>query len=270
MNHEKLRELVHTGIDRRCAALTSTPYRVQRVLNMAQDAQITGGIITMKPRKTFISLIILACILLTSTVGMAWSLSRDYFADIALITLTSGDYESWSLEEKRYMMTIMGKYGLIPEAEAKALSHQSEKDIDAFMLNRYAFDSAPDDPGNISLTRIAWVEMGPYTDWDNETWVWYTKLMFEVGLWNETNDVDVYKTPGEEAIPPQEAVRLAEEYLISKGFNVESVHNAWHVWHYMTHASDTEMRNMTYCITFRFEDASEQYVFISPEGQIKE
>ena len=105
-------------------------------------------------------------------------------------------------------------HGLVSEAEAKQLSRQSEKEIDTFMLDRYAFPSAPDDLGNISIDRIAWVEMGPYTDWDNETWIWYSKMMFEVGLWTEHNDVDVYETPGEEAIPPEEAERLSEEQLI--------------------------------------------------------
>ena len=35
MNHEKMREHVHKGIDRQCESLASDPYRVQRVLNMA-------------------------------------------------------------------------------------------------------------------------------------------------------------------------------------------------------------------------------------------
>lgn len=36
MNHEKLHEQIHLGVDRQCASLTSDPYRVQRVLNAAQ------------------------------------------------------------------------------------------------------------------------------------------------------------------------------------------------------------------------------------------
>ena len=167
------------------------------------------------------------------------------------------------------MMAIMGKYGLMSEAEAKKLSRQSEKEIDAFMLDRYGFEAGTDGLGAISLTRIAWVEMGPYTDWDNETWVWYSKLMFEVGLWNENSDVDVYETPGEEAIPPEEAVRLAEEHLISQGHDKEAVEGAWRVWHYMTHTSDINREDMTYCITFRFADMSEEYVFLRPDGTLR-
>jgi len=111
--------------------------------------------------------------------------------------------------------------------------------------------------------------MGPYTDWDNETWVWYSKLMFEVGLWNEKSDVDVYETPGQEAILPEDAVRLAEEQLLSQGYEKEDVESAWRVWHYMTHASDTNREELTYCITFRFADESETYVFLTPTGVIR-
>lgn len=264
MNHDELRALTHQGIDRHCAMLVPDPYRVQRVLDMAH------GEGKKKVKKRFsVAFALVMIVLLSTAAALAWSLSREYFADIARITFTSGDYESWSLEEKRCMMTIMGKYGLLSEAESKKLSRQSEKEIDRFMLDRYGLEGGSEGLGAISLTRIAWVEMGPYTDWDNETWVWYSKLMFEVGLWNETSDVDVYEVPGDEAIPPEEAVRLAEEYLINQGIERENVENAWRVWHYMTHASDVERQDMTYCITFRFADESETYVFLTPMGTIR-
>ena len=269
MNHEKMREQVHAGIDRHCAALTSDPYRVQRVLNMAHHTQNTGSFLTMRSRKSLVVLIALVCIALMGTIGLAWSLSREYFADIAQITLTSGDYENWSLEEKRYMMTIMGKYGLMSESEAKRLSRQSEKEIDAFMLDRYGFEDGKDGLSAISLTRIAWVEMGPYTDWDNETWVWYSKLMFEVGLWNENSDVDVYETPGEEAISPEEAGRLAEEQLLLQGYTEDEIRGAWRVWHYFTHASDVNREDLVYCFTFRFADGTQRYVFLRPDGTLR-
>lgn len=223
----------------------------------------------MLRKNRMILLIALAVILLSSTIALAWSLSREYFSEIAQITLTSGDYQNWSLEEKRYMMTIMGKYGLISEAEAKERARQSEEAIDAFMLDRYAFPSAPDDPGNISIDRIAWVEMGPYTDWDNETWVWYSKMMFEVGLWTEHNDVDVYETPGDEAIPPEEAERLAEEQLLLQGYTQAQINEAWRVWHYLTHASDVNREDMVYCFTFRFTDGSFRYVNLRPDGTLR-
>ena len=48
MNHEKMREHVHKGIDRQCESLTSDPYRVQRVLNKAHETQGTGGFVVKK------------------------------------------------------------------------------------------------------------------------------------------------------------------------------------------------------------------------------
>lgn len=59
MNHEKMREQVHAGIDRQCASLTSDPYRVQRVLNAAKPE---GGQIVVRkvPRFVIVMLIVLA------------------------------------------------------------------------------------------------------------------------------------------------------------------------------------------------------------------
>ena len=93
-------------------------------------------------------------------------------------------------------------------------------------------------------------------------------MMFEVGLWTEHNDVDVYETPGEEAIPPEEAERLAEEYLISQGYAREAVEGAGRMWHYMTHASDVNREDMVYCFTFRFADGW-TYVNLRPDGTLR-
>lgn len=75
MNHERLRELVHTGVDRRCAALTSDPYRVQRVLKTAQEAQITGGYVVKKKLSLAMILLIIS-LLLISGVALAAFISN--------------------------------------------------------------------------------------------------------------------------------------------------------------------------------------------------
>ena len=69
MNHEKMREHVHTGIDRQCASLTSDPYRVQRVLNMAHETQGTGGFVVKK--KLSIGVIFVIVMILTTITAMA-------------------------------------------------------------------------------------------------------------------------------------------------------------------------------------------------------
>lgn len=266
MNDKHVRNKVQTAVQQHCAAsgVRPDPDLARRVL--FADGEGRKRIVMNK--RWVVALLVLVMLVLSTTVGMAWSLSRDYFAEVARITLISGNYESWSLEEKRCMMTIMGKYGLISEDEAKKLSRRSEEEIDSFMLERYGFESEPE-LSNISIDRIAWVEMGPYTDWDNETWVWYSKLMFEVGLWTDRSDVDVYETPGEWAIPPEEAERLAEEELLKQGYTREAVDSAWRVWHYMTHASDVNRKDMVYCFTFRFADGAWKYVNLRPDGTLR-
>lgn len=59
MNHEKMREQVHTGIDRQCASLSSDPHRVQRVLNAAKSE---GGqtVVRKIPRFVIVMMIVLA------------------------------------------------------------------------------------------------------------------------------------------------------------------------------------------------------------------
>ena len=69
MNHEKMREHVHTGIDRQCASLTSDPYRVQRVLNMAHEAPGTGGIVVKK--KMSVGLVLTLILILLSATAVA-------------------------------------------------------------------------------------------------------------------------------------------------------------------------------------------------------
>ena len=69
MNHEKMREHVHKGIDRQCESLTSDPYRVQRVLNKAHETQGTGGFVVKK--KLSIGVIFVIVMILTTITAMA-------------------------------------------------------------------------------------------------------------------------------------------------------------------------------------------------------
>jgi len=262
MNESRETRLVQQVMAHALAGVREDEYMAQRVLAMAQGQKVHGI-----PGKRLIALLAAVCLMLTAGVGLAWSLSRDYFREIAHITLTSGDYVDWSLAEKQYMASIMGKYGLIGEAEAKRLSRADEADIDAFMLERYGFSSEPE-LSNISIDRIVMVELGVYIYWPNETWVWYCDMMFEIGLWTEKNDVDVYEMPGEEAIAPEEAIAIATAHLIGQGFSPEQVRGAQVIWHYMTHASDVNREHMVYCITFSFPEDGDWYVNLRPDGTI--
>lgn len=263
MNENKTAQQVQRAMTHALAGVRDDEHMAQRVIAQAKKEGARRI-----PGKRLIAVLAAICLMLTAGVGLAWSLSRDYFREIAQITLTSGDYADWSLEEKRYMVTMMGKYGLISEKEARQLARKGEEDIDAFMLARYGFESKPK-LSNISITRIAWVELGPYTDWSNETWVWYCDMMFEVGLWTENNDVDVYETPGEEAITPEEAIEIAAGILMEQGYTSEQVSGAQAIWHYMTHASDVNREDMVYWIKFRFPEGGYRNVFLRPDGTLR-
>ncbi|MEG1195036.1 MAG: hypothetical protein RSE58_05605 [Clostridia bacterium] len=193
-----------------------------------------------------------------------------YIESIARLTLQCGDYEDWSLDEKKEMLLLMEQHQIASPMTTNQVLMVNENEIDAFILERYGVPSLPNDLSVISLTRIAWVELGSYSEWPNETWVWYSHMMLDLGLWNENNDVDIYQTPGDEAITPEQAVSLAQKHLLAEGaFDEELVNQAHAVWHYMTHASDTQKEYLKYYITFYFNDGSIFYVTVTPQGKIE-
>lgn len=90
MNREKMREQVHTGIDRQCASLTSDPYRVQRVLNAAKPEG--GQIVARKvPRVVVVLMIVLALSISTAIAAgiISW---RQGLEDALRITDETREY----------------------------------------------------------------------------------------------------------------------------------------------------------------------------------
>jgi len=67
MNHEKMREQVHTGIDRQCASLTSDPYRVQRVLKAAKPEG--GEIVVRKVSRVVVVLMIMLALSISAAIA---------------------------------------------------------------------------------------------------------------------------------------------------------------------------------------------------------
>lgn len=90
MNHEKLREQVHQGIDRQCASLTSDPYRVQRILNAAEPE---GGKIVVRRIPRFVVVLAVLLVLGMSTAIAAgvlpWNLSLE---DMLRVTEETKEY----------------------------------------------------------------------------------------------------------------------------------------------------------------------------------
>jgi len=224
----------------------------------------TKEVFSMK-RRIFILGMVLLCL---GTAALAEPAVQPYLAEIARLTKESGDYETWTPDEKRALLQSMSANSLMDAETARAMSAGPEADIDAFLLKRYAPPDAPNGLDAISLYRIAWVELGNYTYWPNETWVWFTNMMFDAGLWTEKNDVDVYEAPGEDAIPPETAIELAKRQLLRGGVAEEELEQAQIIWQYMTHANDVERKELKYLITFRYPGGQDQHVWITPDGQV--
>lgn len=216
-------------------------------------------------KRICLTLVLCMALLCLAAASLAEGGAQPFLTDVARLTKQSGDYDAWTPDEKRALLQSMSVNGLMDAQTAQALSAGPEADVDAFFLKRYA---PPEASSAISLYRIAWVELGNYTYWPNETWVWFTDMMFDAGLWTEKNDVDVYETPGEDAIPPERAIELAKRQLLRGGATAEEVEQAQIIWQYMTHASDVERKELKYLITFRYPDGQDQHVWITPDGQV--
>ncbi|MCI5957447.1 MAG: hypothetical protein MRZ54_10725 [Clostridiales bacterium] len=215
-------------------------------------------------KKLSLGFVLIMLALCPAITAFADAAEQAFLSEVARLTAESGGYEAWTMEEKRFMLQSMKQNGFADEETVRALG--TEEEIDAFLMKRYAPPDIRGDLSVISLMRIAWVEMGPYTDWPNETWVWFTDMMFEAGLWSSANDVDVYATPGEEAIPPAEAIKLARQQLLRDGVPAEDVEQSQVNWHYMTHASDVERTGLKYLVTFQGQET--HYVWITPDGKV--
>ncbi len=190
-----------------------------------------------------------------------------YIEEVARLSRAHGAYDAWPLTAKQALAQAMQLGGLLGQAEAP----DTEQAIDDLVLARYGTPSQPGDLGVASVSRIAQVELGDPTQWNNDTWVWYSRLMMDTGLWNTRSDVDVYETPGPEAIPPEEAVRLAQEWLVSQGTLTQAqAAQAKPLWHYVTHDSDTLRAQLTYCVHLTGIDGASATVFLTPDGTPKE
>lgn len=192
---------------------------------------------------------------------------RAFLKDVAVLTLRNGDYQTWTKDQKECLLQSMTKNGLLSKESATIISGYEEK-IDAYILKRYAPPSYPNDLQTISLMRIADVEAGPYFEWSNETWAWFTQMMYEVGLWSNANDIDVYVMPDDDAITPGAAIEQAKQKLVREGISLEKLEHATVFWHYLTHASDFERTDLKYLITFRMSDNTEYYVWLTPDGEL--
>lgn len=227
-----------------------------------------------KVRKKISAALIFAMVLILAVVtALAYTLSRGYFEEVAVIESGHGAYEDWSLDEKLRLLALMKEYGVSANSEAlDALlagglaDDERERRIDRWIAEVYGVDDRID---VVTLESILQKELGDFEDWPMEQKAWYSQMLQASGLMG--GDDDVFRMPDAAAITPEEATAIArKEILEAYGLDEESLNGYPARWEYKTHVSDTDFSMLHYEI--RFSSASgegpEYSCAVSGDGRV--
>ena len=217
MNHEKMREHVHTGIDRQCASLTSDPYRVQRVLNMAHETQGTGGIVVKK--KLSIGFVLMMAVMLLGVTALAATLLwQDAGEKVAPMESENGYYDTWNTEAKIELIKALYDLGELkdnPDAE-RVLNSTDMPDAEKNALcDKIMCAYVNGSPDTVTLLSILEKLHGDMSTWSMEDKVWYNNLLNANNMLSAEDTNYVLPETGE--FTQVQAVDAAKSLLISKG-----------------------------------------------------
>lgn len=217
MNHEKMREHVHTGIDRQCASLTSDPYRVQRVLKMAHETQGTGGIVVKK--KLSIGFVLMMAVMLLGVTALAATLLwQDAGEKVAPMESENGYYDTWNTEAKIELIKALYDLGELkdnPDAE-RVLNSTDMPDAEKNALcDKIMCAYVNGSPDTVTLLSILEKLHGDMNTWSMEDKVWYNNLLNANNMLSAEDTNYVLPETGE--FTQEQAVDAAKSFLISKG-----------------------------------------------------
>ena len=217
MNHEKMREHVHTGIDRQCASLTSDPYRVQRVLNMAHEAPGTGGFIVKK--KLSIGFVLMMAVMLLGVTALAATLLwQDAGEKVAPMESENGYYDTWNTEAKIELIKALYDLGELkdnPDAE-RVLNSTDMPDAEKNALcDKIMCAYVNGSPDTVTLLSILEKIHGDMSTWSMEDKVWYNNLLNANNMLS-AEDIN-YVLPETGEFTQEQVVDAAKSFLISKG-----------------------------------------------------
>ncbi len=248
--------IIRREIDAELAFLDSRPSLHHDIM-----CEIKGERIVKK--KISVALVF-ALMLLLSAVALAYTLSREYFEDVAQLQFASGYYDDWGWEEKQKMVEILEKHGLISAGEAAAM--KAEADVDAYMIDRYGIDGRSD---VIGLWGILEKELGDISTWTLEQKAWYTDMQIEIGLLTKDNDDFICALPGENDVQPEAAVEIAKAAVIEAYELMPDALDGHQVdIAFETHASDWERENLHYNINFWGEGLKYYSCSVTQDGKI--
>ncbi len=198
--------------------------------------------------KMSVALVLALVLTLLSTVAIAYTLSREYFEDVAVLQFESGYYEDWGLAEKQAMVAILEEHGLISSEQADKMT--DEASIDAYMIERYGVEGS-DRMDTIGLYSILEKELGLIETWSLEQRAWYSDMMMQTGLLRKGGEEGIFGVPNESDIQPDEAVAIAKAAIIEAfGLSENALDNHRVDLSFETDSTDWERQNLYYLIGF--------------------
>ncbi len=203
MNPDMLRNQIHTGIDRHCAALHADPHRVQRVLSAANKKENT----VMKKKIPF-GLAVAIVLLLIFAAALAISLDN-YFGGFAALENTYGEYESWPASAKTELVDLMDKSGVLSVEESALWKDAANRNAAAEEVLAMHFTGMLFIDTYNAMTR----ELGPIEQWTDAQRALYTTILQKYN--KQGTDWPRYMVPGEEDLTREEAVRQAKQAVLS-------------------------------------------------------
>jgi len=229
-------------------------------------AQIMRELKGEKPvkKKLSVGLVFALIIMMLSAVALAFTLSRQYFEDVAQLQFDSGYYDDWDWPEKQKMVEILEKHGLISKEEAADM--KTEAAVDAYMIARYGIDGRSD---VIGLWSILEKELGAISLWSLEQKAWYTDMRIEIGLLTKDMDDYICAMPEKDDLQPDAAVETAKAAII-QAYGLETGALDAHRIDiaFETYASDWERENLRYNINFWGEGLKYYSCSVTRDGRI--
>ena len=184
MNDEKMRQLIHTGIDRHCATLTSDPHRVQRVLNLAHETQGTGGIVVKK--KLSIGFVMLLVFMFMSLTALAVALltGTQIVEQFAVPMAQENDTATYTQESYTHEELVR----LIKTLNENGFSLEEDSNIMRALQNGKGYW---EEEVLMAICREAFG--GNFSTWSIEEKHWFDNMTVQIGF-KERNP---YRIPGE-------------------------------------------------------------------------
>lgn len=258
MNHEKMREHVHTGIDRQCASLTSDPYRMQRVLNMAHEAPGTGGFVVKK--KLSVGMVFaIVLILMTVTAVAAVLLSMRQIVDnyaVPMAQQSVGEID-YNPEEVSILVQLAQENGIVFSEHAMSNIAWAESHGEGYAKDEF-------------IKQLAYAEFGEdMSTWTLEQQKWFDDALVAMGLFPENQKAMPEDPEGERELAVSRAVaHLTANYSIAGDITDESQYQVG--VQYINGDADGDYPGLYWSIDFQPKTITggEYWVYLRDDGEI--